>query len=206
MVNFKKVISKLDGGYIAVLDKKSTKSEKKQVAQFSHDTKEMLGLGAGLKSEHTPLVEIDEWDESDDIYYPGPHKMHVFVLVLNNDVVGYMPIRWHWNIEQQGMILDAEGKPLESHQELKPVSLKEFLEADFSNEPKTLEGWGIEGILILPEWQRRGFGKILLSTALNYLGTNIREIAFDPPITEEGKALIRSLGINPEEVRLSPGL
>jgi GNAT superfamily N-acetyltransferase len=77
---------------------------------------------------------------------------------------------------------------------------------DENDEPKGLESWGIEGICILPEWQRQGLGKLLVTTGLNFLGTNEKEVAWDPPFTEAGKALLRSLGLNLEDIRLSLGI
>jgi len=206
MVKFRKVILGLKGGYIAVVDKESPKSEKQRVAEFSRNTVSVLGLG-GIIGESTPFVEVDDWDEESPSDYLGPHRLHVFVLILDSDIVGYMPVRWHWNIEQKGRLLDVEGKPIESKGGLQVFNLKELIENAIIDEtPKRLECWGIEGIVILPPWQRRGLGKLLLKTALNYLDTNEKEVAYDPPFTDSGEALLRSLGLNPKEVRLSPGI
>ncbi len=207
MLKFKKVIRKLKGGYIAVVDKKSPKPEKLKVVEFSQATKDILGREhpgvMGLSGKlMIPLIDACDWDES-ALIYPGPHKMHAFVLVLNSEIVGYAGIRWHWNICQGGRLLDATGKPFESPQKLQVMSGTEFMKAHFNDEPKPLEGWGVDAICILPEWQRQGLGKLLLRTALDYLGTNEREVAYTPPLFEPGKALIRSLGLNPEEVRLT---
>jgi len=206
MVNFKKVIRNLEGGYIAVVDKKSPRSEKQQVAKFSLDTVTILERGSPM-GESVPFVKVNDWDEESPSDYPGLHKLQVFVLVLNGEIRGYMPVRWHWNITQKGRLLDVEGKPIESKGKLQFHDVAELAKNPIIHEaPKRLEGWGIEAVVILPQWQRQGLGKLLLRTGLDYLGTNEREVAYDPPFSDAGKALLRSLGLNPEEVRLSPGI
>lgn len=206
MVKFKKVILGLKGGYIAVVDKESPKSEKQRVAEFSRNTVSVLGRG-GIIGESTPFVEVDDWDEESPSDYLGPHRLHVFVLVLNGLIIGYMPLRWHWSITQKGHQLDIEGKPIESKGGMQVFDLAELIKNPMIHEgPKWLEGWGIEAIVILPSWQRRGLGELLLRTGLNHLGTNEKEVAYDPPFTDSGEALLRSLGLKPKEVRLSPGI
>ena len=157
--------------------------------------------------ESTPFVEVNDWDDESPSDYLESHRLHVFALVLNGQIIGYMPVRWHWNITQKGHQLDVEGKPIESKGGMQVYDVKELIENPIIHEePKRLECWGIEAIVILPPCQRRGLGKLLLRTGLNYLGTNEKEVAYDPPFSDSGKALIRSLGLNPEEVRLSPGI
>ena len=205
MVKFKKVIRDLDGGYIAVVDKNSPRSEKQQVAEFSLDTVTILDRGRPM-GEPVPFVAVHDWDEESSSDYAEPHKLHVFVLVLSGQITGYMPVKWHWSIIQKGHQLDVEGKPIESKGKLQFHNVTEPIENFvIDEEPKRLEGWGIEAVVILPSWQRRGLGKLLLRTGLNYLGTNEREVAYDPPFSDAGEALLRSLGLNPDEVRLSPG-
>lgn len=206
MLKFKKVIRDLKDGYIAVVDKKSPKSEKQQVAKFSQDTVSILGSG-GMMGESTPFVTVYDWNEESPSDYPAPHRLHVFVLVLNSQIIGYMPVRWHWSIVQKGHQLDAEGKPIESKGRMQFHDVAELVKNPIiQEEPRWLECWGIEAIVILPPWQRQGLGKILLRTGLDYLGTNEKEVAYDPPFTEAGKALLTSLGLNPKEVRLSSGI
>jgi GNAT superfamily N-acetyltransferase len=205
MFKFNNVIRGLEGGYIAVVDKKSPKREKLQVAEFSQDTRNILGLEGHSGEPTIPLVNRLDWDES-SVDYPGRHKMHVFVLVLNDVMVGYIAVRWHWNIYQNGKLVNAMGELVEPSSQLMVRPLTEFLAVPLEDKVKPLEGWGIEGICILPKWQRQGLGKLLLMTALEYLGTNEREVAYDPPFTEAGKALIRSLGLSQEEIKLSPGI
>ena len=210
MMKFKNVIRRLENGYIAAIDKSSVRSEQLAVAKFSEKTKNLLGLGVGylgIPRELTPLVKADDWDENHPWSdYPGPHKLHVFVVVLNNEIVGYMPVQWHWNINQRGRLLDWEGKPIESGGRLVIINIGDESPVDENDEPKRLESWGIEGICILPEWQRHGLGKLLVTTGLNFLGTNEKDVAWDPPFTEAGKALLRSLGLNLEDIRLSLGI
>ena len=206
MVNFEKVIREVDDGYITVVDKNSPKSEKQQIAKVSEHTVCVLGLG-GIIGESTPFVKVYDWDEEFPGAYPGPHKLHVFVLVLNGLIIGYMPVRWHWNIVQKGRLLDVEGNPIEPKIRIQVHDVAELVRNPPIYEgPKWLEFWGIEAVVILSKWQRRGLGKLLLITGLDYLGTNEKEVAYDPPFSDVGKALLRSLGLNTEEVRLSRGI
>lgn len=208
-MNFKNIIRGLENRYIAVIDKSSARSEQQAVARFSEKTKKLLGLGAGylgIPNELTPLIEAGDWDEKPWSDYPGPHKLHVFIVVLNNEIVGYMPVRWHWNISQRGRLLNWEGKPIESSGRLVTINIGDGSPVDDDDEPKRLESWGIEGICILPKWQRQGLGKLLVTTGLDFFGSNEKDVAWDPPFTEAGKALIRSLGLNPEDVRCSLGI
>ncbi len=142
MMNFKNIIRRLENGYIAVIDKSSAKSEQQAVARFSEKTKKLLGHWAGylgIPGELTPLVKAGDWDEKPWSDYPGPHKLHVFVVVLNNDIVGYMPVQWHWNILQRGKLLNWEGKPVESGGRLVTINVGDESPVD-NNEPKRLEG------------------------------------------------------------------
>jgi len=206
LVNFRNVVREIDGGYIAVVDELSPQSEKEQVARFSLDTVGVLGL-EGLMGECVPLVEVHNWDEEFPSEFPGPHKLLVFVLVLSGEVAGYMPVRWHWDITQKGRQLDMKGNPIEPNGKIQVHDVAELVKYPPIYEgPKCLESWGIEAVVILPSWQRQGLGKLLLLTGLHYLGTNEKEVAFDPPFTEAGEALLRSLGLHPAEVRLSRGI
>jgi GNAT superfamily N-acetyltransferase len=206
MVKFKKVIRDLEAGYIAVVDKESPKPERQQVAEFSLDTVTVLNRGEPM-GEPVPFVEVDDWVEEFPSDYPGPHKLHVFVLVLNGEIIGYMPVRWHWSITQKGHDLDVEGKPIESKGGQQVFDVAELIKNPIIQEgPKRLEGWGIEAVVILPSWQRQGLGKLLLMTGVSYHGTNEKEVAYDPPFSDAGKALLRSLGLNPKEVRFTPGI
>ena len=201
---FKNVIHSFDNGYIAVVDKSCSKQEKLLAAQFSERTVNLLHLGfAGLSVY--PIIDIGSWNEY-KCEYGSPQRMHVFILVLHNQIAGYLPIRWHRNIYQHDNLLDKDGKPFETKgEELKVYTSDEFLKTTFDDEPKRLEGWGVEGICVLPKYQRLGFGKLLVETAVHYLKANLRELAFDPPLTEAGEALIKSLGLDIEEVRYTPG-
>lgn len=202
MVKFKKIIRDLEDGYIAVVDKMSPQAEKQQVAKFSLDTVAVLGLETPM-GESVPFVEVNDWDEESPSDYPEPHGLHVFVLVLSDQITGYMPVRWHRNIIQKGHQLDAEGKPIESKGKLQVFTLAELMKNPIIDEGhKLLEAWSIKAVVILPSWQRQGLGKLLLRTGLSYLGTNEREVAYERPFSEAGKALLRSLGLNPKEVQI----
>src|SRR4030042_2062259 len=162
MVDFRRIIGRIDKGYIAIIDKTSPEPEKAEIAEFSNATKNVLGLGAWY--ERYPLIKPCSWhDYPDD---PRPQKTHVFVLVLDDNIIGYLAVRWHYHISQNGVTLDARGEPMNF--------------------------WGVEGICVLPEYQRRGLGTLLLRQGLKYLKTNIREIAWDPPFTAASEALLRS--------------
>ena len=87
MVNFKKIIREVDDGYIAVVDKNSPELEKQQVAEFSLDTVTVLNRG-GPMGEPVPFVEVYDWNEEFPSDYLGPHRLHIFVLVLNGQIVG----------------------------------------------------------------------------------------------------------------------
>jgi GNAT superfamily N-acetyltransferase len=150
-----------------------------------------------------PLIELGAWNDCGE----GNPRMHVFSLVINQKLVGYCPIGWHLVIEDyNGRRLDASGKPVESDDQLVVIVGQDFLARDFSNEPRLLKGWAVKGICILSEYQRRGLGKLLLRSALDYLGTNEKEVAYTPPLTPAGEALIKSLGLNMEDIRLSPSI
>jgi GNAT superfamily N-acetyltransferase len=207
MASFKKVVREVEDGYIAVVDKLSPWPEKEQVAKFSSDSVGVLGLGWPM-GESTPLIESHNWDEEPPSDFPGPHKLHVSVLVLNSAIVGYMPVRWHWNIVQKGRQLDTQGKPIESEGRFQVYDVAESIRNPIVMDegPKRLECWGIEAVVILPSWQRQGLGSLLLRTALDYLGVNEKEVAYDPPFSDAGKGLLGSLGLNHKEVRLSLGI
>ncbi len=202
---FKNIVQEIQEGYVAVVDKDSPLTEKQRVAKLSHNTRGTLGLG-GFGGPNRPLITLDSWDdyEPHNPYYV-PHRLHVFVLVQDNKLVGYVAIRWHRNVRQQDRLLDESGNPVESSSKVVTLFAGMQGRTETSNEPKRLQSWGVEGICIRRKWQRHGLGKLLLQTALAHLGTNEREVAYDPPLTHAGKALLKSMGLSLEQLRFTPG-
>lgn len=207
LINFSNIIKPLENGHIAVVDKESLEDEQYEVVDFCKATKDILGVDGinrhDLKPESWPLLDNGSWDLSLNIETgEKDNKLNVFVLVISNKMIGYVAIDWCKEIRQfDDKILAIDENPLPAKNKMRSYRLKDFLKTDFSNEPKRLEYWSVLGICILPECQRKGLATILFRTALDYLGTNERDIAYDRPIKIAGEAFIKSLGLNLKEIR-----
>ena len=189
--------ARMPGGFIAMIGAKSSAADKRALVEFSVRTKRTLGR-EGLLGETYPLLGMSSWEEVPE----DERQLCVFAAVLNDTVVGYAVCQLHSRImDGEGNVLAPQGEPIPP-QPIRVWSLQEFLQADPDSFPKTLEGWCVESIVVESAFQRRGLGKLLLVTASESLDTPLEEMAYGAPIGDAGTALLLSLGLSPDKVRL----
>jgi len=193
--NWNEVKTSVSNGFIAIVSSESPEWEKRAVAEFSAQTKHLLGY-EGIYGP-TPFLTVGTWNA---LLGEDP-RLHVCAAVVQGQVVGYSICRWRYRITNaEGRVLDAEGSPIPPRP-LKTYTHEQLLSANPEELEKWLETWCIEAVFALPEFRRQGLGRALLQTAASSLGVELEDIAFREPISPDGTALLESLGLRLEQLK-----
>ncbi len=189
-----RVVGRLDGGFVALVDRLSPEAEKSALLSFANGVKAILGR-EGPFGDQDPFIE--PWDLADD----DKSRRQVFVAVIHGSTVGYANFDWHHSItDSSRRTLGLDGKPLKPRFR-RPRSVAEILDSPDESDP-WLQGWCLEAIVVDAGFQRRGIGVALVRASVRELETTLNDLAYGEPISDDGAALLGSLGLQRDSLRL----